>query len=117
MIPNFISRHVAGWGTGGKPVFGHRKSKPRRGTIAEVVSRSLEIPVDVAGGLAQVELLGNREAAIEHCQNVLEYNDDVIRLNTGKLILKFTGRGLSLKCMSGDRVTVTGFFTSIEFSQ
>ena len=94
-------------------MFGHRKSKPRRGTIAEVVSRSLEIP----GGLAQVELLGNREAAIEHCQNVLEYNDDVIRLNTGKLILKFTGRGLSLKCMSGDRVTVTGFFTSIEFSQ
>lgn len=64
-----------------------------------------------------MELLGNREAAIEHCQNVLEYNDDVIRLNTGKLILKFTGRGLSLKCMSGDRVTVTGFFTSIEFSQ
>ena len=62
-------------------MFGHRKSKPRRGTIAEVVSRSLEIPVDVAGGLAQVELLGNREAAIEHCQNVLEYNDDVIRLN------------------------------------
>ena len=67
-------------------MFGRRKSKPRRGTIAEVVSRSLEIPADVAGGLAQVELLGNREAAIEHCQNVLEYNDDVIRLNTGKLI-------------------------------
>ena len=117
MIPNFCIPPYRGIRTGGRPVFGHRKSKPRRGTIAEVVSRSLEIPVDVAGGLAQVELLGNREAAIEHCQNVLEYNDDVIRLNTGKLILKFTGRGLSLKCMSGDRVTVTGFFTSIEFSQ
>lgn len=80
------------------------------------VAKTLEMPVDVAEGLPQIELLGNREAVIEHCQSVLEYNDRVVRLHTGKLLLKITGRSLRMDYMTGDIVKVQGRFSSFEFS-
>ena len=49
-------------------------------------------------------------------RQVLEYNDQIVRLNTGRMILKFTGRRLTLKCLSGDSMTVQGYFTALEFS-
>lgn len=92
-----------------------RRDAPRQ-PIAGMLAQMFGMPVTVAQGLPEIELLGNREAIIEHYAGVLEYNDHVIRLNTGKLILKFTGRDLRLKCMTVDSVTVEGFFTSVEFS-
>lgn len=97
-------------------MFGRKKGKKERYSIADAVSRTLELPVDVLEGLPQLELLGNREAYIEHCLGVLEYNDQIVRLNTGRMILKFTGRRLTLKCLSGDSMTVQGYFTALEFS-
>ena len=56
------------------------------------------------------------EAVIEGCDGVLEYNENVVRLSTGKLVIKFMGRGLILKSMTDTGVIVTGYITSIEFS-
>lgn len=91
-----------------------RRDAPKK-SAAGMLAQLFGMPVTVAEGLPEIELLGNREAIIEHYASVLEYNESVIRLNTGKLILKFTGRDLRLKCMTTDSVTVEGFFTSVEF--
>lgn len=61
-------------------------------------------------------LTGNREAMVERCQGILEYNEDVIRLDAGKMIVKFSGRNLTLKSMSDTVVVVQGYFHSIEFT-
>ena len=45
-------------------MFGRKKGKKERYSIADAVSRTLELPVDVLEGLPQLELLGNREAYI-----------------------------------------------------
>ncbi len=49
------------------------------------------------------------------CQGVLEYDDKVVRINAGKLVVRITGRNLMLKYMTGDGVMVEGYFTSIAF--
>lgn len=86
-------------------------------TLGERLSGVLELPVSVLEGLPEISLLGNREATVEHCQGVLQYNDRVVRLNTGKLTVKFTGSELRLNCMTGDSVVVSGRFASVEFSR
>ena len=92
------------------------KEKKERTKLTEAFSRTLELPVNVMEGLPEIELLGNKEAVVEHCQGILEYDDTVVRINTGKMVLKFTGRNLRLKTMTDESVIVEGSFTTIEFA-
>lgn len=80
-------------------------------------SRSLELPVEVLEGLPNMELRGNREAVIEHCESVLEYTGEKVRIRAGKLTLEFTGRHLRLNCMTDENVVVTGYITGLGMKQ
>lgn len=62
-----------------------------------------------------MEINGNTEAVVDGCSGVLEYDTDVVRIRTGKLTVRFTGRGLVIKCLTADSLVVTGYFTGIEF--
>lgn len=62
-----------------------------------------------------MEINGNTEAVVDGCSGVLEYDSSVVRIRTGKLIVRFTGRGLVIKCLTADSLIVTGFLTGIEF--
>ena len=64
---------------------------------------------------ARMEFRGNREVVLEDCRGILEYDTDVVRVRAGKLIIRFTGRGLTIKCMTADSMVVEGFITGIEF--
>lgn len=63
-----------------------------------------------------MEINSNREAIVEGCSGVLEYDSDIVRVRTGKLTVKFQGRGLAIKCLTADSLVVTGFITGIEFT-
>ena len=64
---------------------------------------------------SQMEITSNNEAVIEGCKGILEYDDVMIKLNLGKLNVRFTGENLRIRCMNVDNVIVSGFITSIEF--
>ncbi len=81
----------------------------------EKLSRLLELPETAVFGTAQIQLMGNREATIDGSQGVLEYDENCVRINAGRMVVKFTGRGLSLKCMVGETLVVEGFITGVEF--
>jgi sporulation protein YqfC len=63
-----------------------------------------------------MEINGNNEVIVEGCNGVLEYGTDVVRIKAGKLIVRFSGRGLVIKCLTSDSLVVTGYLTGIEFS-
>ena len=75
----------------------------------------LELPPGLATGMAHIDLMGNREAIVDGCRGILEYGDSVIRLNTGKSIVKFTGRELYIRSLTGTQAIVDGFILTIEF--
>jgi sporulation protein YqfC len=64
---------------------------------------------------AHMEINGNREAVVEGCGGVLEYDDDVVRIRTHGQIVRFTGRGLTIRSLTADALVVAGFITGIEF--
>ena len=41
-----------------------------------------------------MELFGNRQAVIEGCSGILEYESELVRVRAGKTILRIKGRGL-----------------------
>ncbi len=57
----------------------------------------------------------NREIFFEGSKGVLEYNENSVKLNTGRCIVAFSGRGINISRMNEYGLTVSGFITSIEF--
>ncbi len=75
----------------------------------------LDIPPSALSGIPQIEIAGNREAVIDGCQGILEYDENTIKLTTGKMSIKFTGRGLQIKVLTHDSAVIEGFISNIEF--
>lgn len=75
-----------------------------------------KIPPQFLGGLPHLELLGNRQITIEGSKGILKYSDDIIRINTGSMVITFLGRNLNVRCIAPDCTMVEGFVTGIEFT-
>lgn len=74
--------------------------------------RNLAVPMQMP---SHMEINGNQEVIVEGCSGVLEYDTDVVRIKTAKMTVRFTGRGLVIKCLTADSLVVTGYLTGIEF--
>jgi sporulation protein YqfC len=74
-----------------------------------------KLPVDFMYNLPVIEFTGNRQVTVEGSTGVLQYNSEVVRINTNSMVLAFCGRGLTLKCISPTAIVIEGFITSTEF--
>lgn len=98
-------------------------SKTKKGTktLVERIFNSSpedtgELPAIAGAGLAKIELTGNREISVDGCRGILEYDESVVRLNLGNMIIKITGAGLTIPSMTAEQTTVTGSIAAVEFS-
>ena len=53
-------------------------------SVPQKAATLLEVPLSAFGGVPNLELTGNREMTVEGCKGVLEYDEDVVKLNLGK---------------------------------
>lgn len=63
----------------------------------------------------RVELLSNRQAVVEGCRGIVEYGPECIRLSADKLILRFTGSRLEIRCFTPESITVEGLIASLTY--
>lgn len=81
----------------------------------ERLTGMLDIPPSALSGVSQIEIAGNREAVIDGCQGILEYDENNIKLTTGKMAVRFSGRALQIKVLTHDSAVIEGFISNIEF--
>jgi sporulation protein YqfC len=67
------------------------------------------------GSMPLIEMTGNRRIVIEGSTGILLYESECIKINTNKMVISFSGRGLCVKCITSSCVEVAGFITGIEF--
>lgn len=84
-------------------------------TILQKVANVMELPIDLVSGMSHMEISGNRQAVVDECNSILEFDENIVRLSAGKYIIRFSGRGLTLKDFTQSSVVVEGFIISIEF--
>ena len=94
-----------------------KKSQSPRQTHPEKLAKILDVPQNMFESYSQVVLSGNREAVLDGCQGVVEYEDDFIKLKIGRQMVKFTGKNLQIKCMAGENVIIDGSILSLEFME
>lgn len=83
--------------------------------IHNVIS-SMQLPVGALPNSSHFEMNGNREVIIEGSKGIIQYEENIIRVNMGKMITTFFGRHLTIKCFTKDSLIIEGFITSIEFT-
>ncbi len=62
-----------------------------------------------------IELFGNKQIIVDGCKGVVDYNEDYLKLDLGKIILKVTGRGLVIDSYIYEQVDLKGEIVSVEF--
>lgn len=83
--------------------------------LSEQMEKTFELPAGTLTGAVHIELSGNHRAVVEGCRGIVEYEEGVIRLNTGSGVVRFSGTGLSMTCMTEDSAVVVGSILSLEF--
>lgn len=83
--------------------------------ILEKTASLLDIPADVFAGLTHIEIIGTRELLIENHKGILEYNDNEVKLNGGKTIIRITGQRLVVTSMNENELRMSGQLDGIAF--
>ena len=75
----------------------------------------LEIPSGALTGEVHLDFSGSRQAIIEGCCGILQYDDELIRLNTRSGELRFRGSALQMGSLSKEGAVISGRLLSLEF--
>ncbi len=70
---------------------------------------------EVMGSAPFLQFNSNKEVTLDGCRGILEYQQEVIRVNTGKMVIAFKGRNLNIKCLNASSIVIGGYITNVEF--
>lgn len=84
--------------------------------LTEKINDTLDIPQCAIPGTAQIEMAGNREVIVDGCRGILQYEDSVIRISTGRLVIRFTGTDLVIRTIEQNQIQICGTILSVDFS-
>jgi len=90
-------------------------ARNREDKLFDSLSKSLDIPIDALAGFAHIEMSGNREISVDGCLGVLEYGENSISLNTGRLTVKICGCDLTVVSMQNGQAVIKGTVTCVDF--
>lgn len=79
------------------------------------ISDTLGLPKDVICDIPNITIVGNNEINIENHKGIIEYSNEILRINSGIGIIKVTGENLKINEISYEEVLLTGTIKMIEF--
>lgn len=84
--------------------------------LFEKAVKTFDLPSDVMVDLPRIEITGCREMLIENHKGILEYGEEQIDINCGRVIVKIHGVNLELKAMNQNELKMAGTILSVEFA-
>ena len=83
--------------------------------IEKKLSGSLEIPRELISDVPKITLTGRDNLLIENYKSLVEYEKDIIRINTSEGLLKLEGGELDIKTVTDEMMEISGKITSISY--
>ena len=83
--------------------------------LREKISNTFDLPKDIVLDVSKIIIIGTGQITVENHKGIIEYSEDLIRINTGSSIMKLWGRNLAIKTILQEEITITGEITNIEF--
>lgn len=80
--------------------------------IKEKFSNMMELPKELLLDISRMTVLGNEDILIENYKGIVEYEENIIRLNNH---INIFGENLNVEEITDAEIMITGKFNSIEF--
>lgn len=74
----------------------------------------LDLPGQLAAGVAQMELVGNAEFCMVGHKGVLSYSTELVEISGGGIIVRLVGRDLQLMAMTEAELRLAGRIERVE---
>jgi sporulation protein YqfC len=100
-----------------------RKKKPgnkkdvqeKKHIFKERFTEMLELPKEIVLDMPKLTKLGNGDLVIENYKGIIEYEENLIRVNTTSGIIKVTGSKLYIKEITSENIMIYGSISMLEF--
>ena len=80
---------------------------------AEAVDR-LDLPPELAYGMPQMELMGQRQFLMAQHKGVLSYSTELVEISGGSMVVRLTGHDLQLLAMTEEELRLGGVIEKVE---
>jgi sporulation protein YqfC len=91
-----------------------KETKKTQNRIRKFYS-AVNLPESAFFDAPRMELNGNHKVSIDGCRMLLEYNENLVKLDVGKQEVSFLGKELDIKYLRPDALIISGEIVSIEF--
>lgn len=81
----------------------------------EKFTEILELPKEIVLDMPKLTMLGNGDLIIENYKGIVEYDEDILRVNTTSGIIKVKGTDVYIKEITSDSIMIFGNILSLEF--
>lgn len=83
----------------------------------EKFTELLELPKEIVLNMPKLTMLGNGDLIIENYKGIIEYDEDVVRVNTTAGIIKVQGVEIYIKEITAENIMIYGNILSLEFQK
>ena len=81
----------------------------------KLFSSAMDIPEDPFGKASRITLIGSKEAIVDGCFGIIEYSENLVKINTSSGPLSFFGTDFTVCDYSCNSITLRGNILNIEF--
>jgi len=90
------------------------KATPKQ-KLREKFTELLELPKEIVLNMPKLTMLGNGDLIIENYKGIVEYDVNVVRVNTTAGIIKVMGVDIYIKEITEENIMIYGNILSLEF--
>ncbi|HEX3047715.1 MAG TPA: YabP/YqfC family sporulation protein [Bacillota bacterium] len=85
----------------------------KKSSLGQKIAKLLDIPLDTVIDWPRVTLTANRSLVVQNHHGVIEYDQNIVRINTKLGELEVKGTGLSLVSAVKEEISVEGKITQV----
>lgn len=83
--------------------------------VARFLAEKLQLPEDVLSNVPIITAYGNYRFCVENYRNIIEYTDELIRIQTRTGRIHVRGKGLVIAYFRDDAMCVVGNISCVEY--
>lgn len=84
--------------------------------IKEKISEVMNIPEELITDSPKIEFDSNKRMWVENYRGIVEYSDDLVRINTADFILVIKGNSFVISSITLDDLCIEGNIASVEYN-
>ncbi len=84
-------------------------------SIKKGLTDGLDLPNEIILNVPLITIVGRSKIVIENFKNIVQYSNEIVKINTSCGIFKIVGKDIFLKELNKNKIYIKGTITQFEF--